>query len=428
MPKPKHRRSRRPSGWPASRWHRCGSPSACCAASGRPPWPRRWTTSASSSPPASSPRTPRRRSRPSSHAAAGAESPSLSWTSATAATMLETARAWQRLCRMHMPLSDNNVSMAPAKKAPSGTGRIKRRRDSVATSRLVLKVVSAAALTFGMAASVQSAEIELPRTIAWSAYDVGSAGYNQAVAIGNALKNAYGINLRVLPGKNDISRNLVLREGKVQFSATGVGGAYLAQEGVFEFGVRSWGPQPIRALLLNKADQSLSVAAAGDVGIKTIADLKGKRVAWVIGSPSLNQNITALLAFAGLTWDDVEKVEFGGYGASWEGILNNQADVAFTSSVAGHLYKLAASPRGLVHPIVPHDDEEGWKRLRAHAPFFVPVMATEGADMSKDKPVETAAYPYPILIAYADQKDDMVYNMTKAMVEAFDAYKDGAPG
>jgi len=46
---------------------------------------------------------------------------------------------------MHMPLSDNNVSMAPAKKAPSGTGRIKRRRDSVATSRLVLKVVSAAA-------------------------------------------------------------------------------------------------------------------------------------------------------------------------------------------------------------------------------------------------------------------------------------------
>lgn len=327
-----------------------------------------------------------------------------------------------------MPLSDNNVSMAPAKKAPSGTGRIKRRRDSVATSRLVLKVVSAAALTFGMAASVQSAEIELPRTIAWSAYDVGSAGYNQAVAIGNALKNAYGINLRVLPGKNDISRNLVLREGKVQFSATGVGGAYLAQEGVFEFGVRSWGPQPIRALLLNKADQSLSVAAAGDVGIKTIADLKGKRVAWVIGSPSLNQNITALLAFSGLTWDDVEKVEFGGYGASWEGILNNQADVAFTSSVAGHLYKLAASPRGLVHPIVPHDDEEGWKRLRAHAPFFVPVMATEGADMSKDKPVETVAYPYPILIAYADQKDDMVYNMTKAMVEAFDAYKDGAPG
>jgi len=39
----------------------------------------------------------------------------------------------------------------------------------------------------------------LPGTLAWSAYDVGSGGYNQAVAIGNALKQRYGVNLRVLP-------------------------------------------------------------------------------------------------------------------------------------------------------------------------------------------------------------------------------------
>lgn len=285
-----------------------------------------------------------------------------------------------------------------------------------------------ALLAGGSAVAAQTGEAKLPGTIAWSAYDVGSAGYNQAVAIGNALKTVYGINLRVIPGKNDVSRNLVLREDKVQFSATGVGGAYLAQEGVFEFGARAWGPQPVRALLLNKADQYLAVAAAGDVGIKTIADLKGKRVAWVIGSPSLNQNITALLAFSGLTWDDVQKVEFGGYGAAWEGIMNNQADVAFTSSVAGHLYKLASSPRGLVHPVVPHDDKEGWKRLQERAPFFVPVMATEGAEISEDKPVETAAYPYPILITYANRDDGLVYNMTKAMIESFDHYKGGAPG
>jgi TRAP transporter TAXI family solute receptor len=145
--------------------------------------------------------------------------------------------------------------------------------------------IGALLLAASVGASAQKADVKLPATIAWSAYDVGSAGYNQAVAIGNALKNTYGVNLRVIPGKNDVSRNLVLREKKVQFSATGVGGAYLAQEGVFEFGAKAWGPQPVRALLLNKADQALSAVAAGDVGIKTIADLKGKRVAWVIGSP-----------------------------------------------------------------------------------------------------------------------------------------------
>jgi hypothetical protein len=106
----------------------------------------------------------------------------------------------------------------------------------------------AAALGFAVAAH---ADVKLPPTISWSAYDVGSGGYNQSVAIGNALKQKYNVSLRVLPGKNDVSRNLPLREGQVQFSANGVGGAYLAMEGVFEFGAPSWGPQPVRALMLN---------------------------------------------------------------------------------------------------------------------------------------------------------------------------------
>ena len=136
-----------------------------------------------------------------------------------------------------------------------------------------------------------SAQVKLPSTLAWSAYDVGSAGYNQSVGIGNALKQKYNVSLRVLPGKNDVSRNLPIREGQVQFSANGVGGAYLAMEGVFEFGAPSWGPQPVRGLMLNTSDQVLTVVAAGDAGVRTIADLKGKRVAWVIGSTASDPGV-----------------------------------------------------------------------------------------------------------------------------------------
>ena len=283
---------------------------------------------------------------------------------------------------------------------------------------------AAAALLAGAA----SAQVKLPATISWSAYDVGSGGYNQAVAIGNALKQKYNVSLRVLPGKNDVSRNLPVREGQVQFSANGVGGAYLAQEGVFEFGAPSWGPQPIRGLMLNTSDQVLTVVAAKDSGVRTVADLKGKRVAWVIGAPSLNQNITAMLAFANLTWNDVQKVEFGGFGAAMDGIVNNQVDAAFTSSISGLAYKVAKSPRGLVYPVFAHSDKAAWARMQAMAPFFFPFMGTEGAELSKDKPAESATYPYPILMTYASQNADLVYNMTKAMVETFDMYKNGAPG
>jgi uncharacterized protein len=294
------------------------------------------------------------------------------------------------------------------------------------TNRFAARLGALIATT--LVAGTAFAQAKLPSTVAWSAYDVGSGGYNQAVAIGNALKQKYNVSLRVLPGKNDVSRNLPVREGQVQFSANGVGGAYLAQEGVFEFGARDWGPQPVRGLMLNTSDQVLTVVAAKDTGVRTVADLKGKRVAWVIGAPSLNQNITAMLAFANLTWNDVRRVDFGGFGQAMDGIINNQVDAAFTSSISGKAYQVAKSPRGLVYPTFPHGDKEGWARMNAVAPFFFPFMGTEGAELSKEKPAESATYPYPILMTYAAQDTDLVYNMTRAMVESFDLYKDAAPG
>ena len=225
--------------------------------------------------------------------------------------------------------------------------------------------------------------IKLPETLTWTAYDVGSGGYNQAVAIGNALKNKLQVNLRVLPGKNDVSRNIPLRDGKVPFSANGVGGSYLAQEGVYEFGARDWGPQAVRSLILNNSDALLTIVTAKDAKINTAADFKGKRVAWVVGAPSLNQNITALLAFAGLTWNDVKKVEFGGFGQAMDGIINNQVDAAFSSTISGNAYKIASSPRGIRYPTFPHDDKVGWARTQKIAPFFVPAFGTEGAELSK---------------------------------------------
>lgn len=279
-----------------------------------------------------------------------------------------------------------------------------------------------------LATTVSAQTVKLPDTLAWTAYDVGSGGYNQAVAIGNALKSKANVNLRVLPGKNDVSRNLPLREDKVHFSANGVGGSYLAQEGLDDFGAKEWGPQRLRMLLLNNSDQLLTITTAKDAGIKTMADLKGKRVAWVVGAPSLNQNITALLAFANLTWNDVQKVEFGGFGAAMTGMINNQVDAAFASSISGPLYQLASSPRGIQYPTMDHKDKAGWERVKKIAPFFVPFMGTEGAAMSKENPVEAATYPYPILIAYEKQNADLVYNMTKAMFTFYDDYKAAAPG
>jgi TRAP transporter TAXI family solute receptor len=290
----------------------------------------------------------------------------------------------------------------------------------------ILAAAGLAALILAPAASQTGGK--LPETLTWTAYDVGSGGYNQAVAIGNALKNKMGVTLRVLPGKSDIARSIPLRDGQVPFSAHGVGGSYMAQEGLYEFGARDWGPQAVRALLLNNSDALLTIVTAKDANIKTMADLKGKRVAWVVGAPALNQNITALMASAGLTWNDVKRVEFGGFGAAMDGIVANQVDAAFASTISGQAYKIAASPRGVQYPIVPHNDKEAWARLNKVAPFYVRQWGAEGADLSATNKVEGATYPYPVLMSMANADRELVYNMTKAMVELFPEYKDGAPG
>jgi TRAP transporter TAXI family solute receptor len=293
----------------------------------------------------------------------------------------------------------------------------------------VTGLLGAGVLTLGLAGPVGAAEseVDLPNTMAWTAYGVGSSGYSQAVAIGKAFKDAYGVNLRVLPGKNDISRTVPLREGKVHASATGLA-SYFSQEGVFAFADPDWGPQPVRILLTSIGNTNLAIGAAADSGIDSIADLEGKRVVWVRGAPALNYNVEAVLWFAGLTWDDVERVEFSGYGASWDGIINDQADAAWAITTSGKAVQLDSAPRGLTWPPMPHDDEKAWDRLATKAPYMTKHTATEGAGISEENPHEGGTYPYPILTVYADQKDEVTYNLTKAMVEQFDNYKDGAPG
>jgi len=292
-----------------------------------------------------------------------------------------------------------------------------------------IRTIAAFAVAAVVAAPAGAAEIELPKQLAWTAYGTGSAGYNQSVAIGSALQETLGVNLRVLPGKNDVARTEPLRQGKVQFSATGVGGSFMAQEGVFVFGSKTWGPQRVRVLLANNGGTvGLAVGVAGDIGVKEYSDLKGRRVAWVKGAPALNVNVTAYLAYAGLTWDDVEKVVFGGFGDSWKGMVNGQVDAAFASTNSGRAYEMAASPRGLVWPPIDPDNAEGLARMKAIAPFFATMTAKVGANIDGTDGAPTAGYAYPVLIAMEDQDEALVYNMTRAMVELYDGYKDNAPG
>jgi TRAP transporter TAXI family solute receptor len=278
-----------------------------------------------------------------------------------------------------------------------------------------------------LAASAAAQSIKLPATLTVTAYDTGSSGFNIAVAVGKAMKDRHGTDTRVLPAGNDVARLAPLKGGRAQASYMGIG-VYFAQEGVFEFAAKDWGPQPLRLILASSDCNAISLGVAKDTGVKQIKDLKGKRVGMVVGSPALNQNAFAVLAFGGLQRTDVKLVEFSSYGAMWKGILNNEVDAAIASTISGQAKEAEASPRGLLYPPTPAADKAGWTRMHKYGPYYAPHKATCGVGITAQAPVELPNYPYPILTVYDSQSADVVYGIAKAMIVDYAAYKDGAPG
>ena len=99
----------------------------------------------------------------------------------------------------------------------------------------------------------------------------------------------------------------------------------------------------------------IQIVASADSGIKTLADLKGKRVS--VGAPKSGTelNARAVLKAAGLTYKDLAKVEYLPFGESVELMKNRQLDVTLQSAGLGvsALRDLAASMKIVVVEIPP---------------------------------------------------------------------------
>lgn len=196
-------------------------------------------------------------------------------------------------------------------------------------------------------------------------------------------------------------------------------------EGLYEFAGYEWGPQDLRVLLQHPA--TISLVATAKSGIQTPADFKGKRVAWVIGSPTIYVKAEALLNFAGLSWDEVQKVEMPSYAASLKALVEDKVDAAIAIPTASTMYELEASPQGINWPEFPAADTEGWKRIQKVAPWLSPGKEDRGAGLKEGEPRELPRYSYPQLVTYAKQPAGEVYALVKAIDETFSMYKDADP-
>jgi hypothetical protein len=159
----------------------------------------------------------------------------------------------------------------------------------------------------------------------------------------------------------------------------------------------------------------VQIVASKDSGIATLADLKGKRLS--VGAPrsGTELNARAILAAAGLTYDDLGKVEYLPFAESVELIKNRQLDATLQSAGLGvaSIRDLATSVE-IVVVEVPADIV-----AKVGSPYLSATIPA-GTYQGQDADVATAVVPN-FLVTRADLSDDLVYAMTKAVYENLDA-------
>ena len=79
----------------------------------------------------------------------------------------------------------------------------------------------------------------------------------------------------------------------------------------------------------------IQIVASADSGIKTLADLKGKRISVGAAESGTELNARAILKAAGLTYKDLAKVEYLPFGESVELMKNRQLDATLQSAGLG---------------------------------------------------------------------------------------------
>ena len=155
--------------------------------------------------------------------------------------------------------------------------------------------------------------------------------------------------------------------------------------------------------------------ATADPGIKSLADIKGKRIS--VGAPKSGTelNVREILKAAGISYKDFSKVEYLSYAESVELMKNKQLDVTLLSSGLGvaALRDLAVSQKVNFLTI----PAEIVAKINDPA-FLVGVIPAKTYEGQNSDVTTVSVFNY--LVTHEGVSTDTVYTMTKSMFENLD--------
>ena len=244
----------------------------------------------------------------------------------------------------------------------------------------------------------------------------GTSGvyYPLGVALGNAIGKAMPASKASVQATKASVENLnLLQAGRGEIAFTLGDSLSDAWNGNEEAGFKT----PLKKLRGIAAiyPNYIQIVARADAGIKTLADLKGKKIS--VGAPKSGTelNARAILNAAGITYKDFAKVEYLPFGESVELMKNRQLDVTLQSAGLGvaSLRDLATSVEIVVVSIPP----DVIKKTNDPAYLAAAIPANTYKGQTADVP---AAIVQNYLVTHDGVPADVVYEMTKTLWTSLD--------
>ena len=235
----------------------------------------------------------------------------------------------------------------------------------------------------------------------------------------NKKRKVYGIRCTVESTGGSVFNVNAIMAGDLEFGVVQSDRQFQAMKGLAEW--KDKGPQKDLRAVFTVHPESITLVAANDAGIKSINDLRGKRVN--IGNPGSGQRQNSIdgLTNAGINYKKDLKAE-GVKAAEAPGLLQDGRIDAFFYTV-GHpsgAIKEATAGRRKVHFVSITKVDKLLKKYPYYAKAVIPIKLYPGSTNTKD--VQTFGVK-ATFVTSAKVPDRMVYAITKEVFDNFESFK-----
>jgi TRAP transporter TAXI family solute receptor len=246
----------------------------------------------------------------------------------------------------------------------------------------------------------------------------GTASYSMGAAIAKVINDRLGVPARVQPFTGNSIALPALNNGEVDLSAVNEVEAVEALNGDGSYQGRR---QENLRMLSILYPFTTAMWVRKDSPLRTIADLKGRRVPWGYGAQlTLKNVVAAILANGGLTEADIQPVLVPNVNRGADDFASGKADTFFFALGTAKVTETDVSVGGL-RALEMSDAPQALAAMQKLLPQGYIIEAKPRPGLAGiAEPTRTLAYDYTLVVG-KHVKDDTAYRIAKALAEGKDS-------